>query len=161
MLAVALVISPTTSSASLVSNRAPHPHQEPRASDIGFIGVAAGLPHLAPEDRRTEAVAALAVRRVKMEVVLSGESTTIRLSFAVENRSSRAVTDVYVMARLLKPSHDAGDSMVLAGPFLIRITEPLPAGYSFECEIDLRPLPDDCKCVPDVEVVSARFSSDP
>ena len=83
------------------------------------------------------------------------------MEFEILNQAAMTVTDlVFEVSVAQKPELDQGPGpkRVAAGPFTIKGTIDLDAGYTIAYEVLLRNLSSDCSCAPEVDVVSVTWS---
>ena len=83
------------------------------------------------------------------------------LEFDILNQAGMTVTDLVFevsIAQKPEPDHAPGPKHVVAGPFTIKGTIDLDAGYTIAYEVLLRNLSSDCSCAPEVHVVSVTWS---
>ena len=86
------------------------------------------------------------------------------LKFDMLNDGELRVTDIVLQIAMVEKQRvegAVGSPRVVVGPFTIRGSVTIEAGYTVNYEMLLRNLSPDCGCVANVVVVSARTLSDP
>jgi hypothetical protein len=122
-------------------------------------------PRLLQRPRRApagQAVVELSIKDVRLELVPQSETPATplaALTFEMCNDGASSLTDILVDIFIVRKPHvphlDTPPT-VPAGPYRIRGKIVLRPGYTMHYEMRLRNLPQDCDCVPTVEVVSVR-----
>jgi hypothetical protein len=106
----------------------------------------------------------LGIAKVRFDPPPPGEKdSSAVLKFQISNRSSSTLTDIVVEVSIveeLRRGHLDTRKRVLAGPFAIRGTIVLDAGYTADYEILLRNMSPTCRCAAKVRVVSFRSIED-
>ena len=81
------------------------------------------------------------------------------LKFDIVNTASTGVDDLTFEVSLLKKADEVtpiAPQRVIAGPYVIHMKVVLESDYSVSYELRLRDISSDCKCVANVDVLSAR-----
>ena len=99
----------------------------------------------------------LRVQRVRLEPAppMSASPGTV-LKFDLFNASVNRLADPLVQIAIVEKTEPFALRRIFVGPFTIRGDVVLEAGYTLNYEMLLRNFPSDCRCVPNVDVVSVR-----
>jgi hypothetical protein len=117
------------------------------------------------QDPVTPALSVISIQSVRLELALaSGSVPTAFLKFKMHNQGSQSVAGIVLRVSLVSRQDHAdtdGTQTIVAGPFTIRAKRVLRPGYTIEFDLGLRNIGSDCACIPNVEVVAARFAYEP
>lgn len=119
---------------------------------IGSDSVLPEIAHPGPD--------AVSIRNIKLEPAPPiDQLPSAHVKFELYNDGSDSVTDIVLRLSLIERSrnHPKTQPTVVAGPVTIRSKAFLSPGYSLAFEITLRNVSADCRCVPTIDVVDARF----
>jgi hypothetical protein len=110
-------------------------------------------------DRFDPAVRLVRVENVRLEAPVPAEALpSALLKFDVFNGTSTSLTDVVLEISILeKPATTELVGRAVVRPFKIRGTVVLEAGYTINYSMLLRNVSSDCRCVPNVDVVSVHW----
>ena len=106
-------------------------------------------------------VAVVAIRRVHLGAAPPIDGSPIaRVTFEIHNTGKHGLMDIVLTVSLLEPpplNDPDAERAVVAGPLTIRSKSLLLPGYSLGYNITLRNISSECRCVPVVNVIQARF----
>lgn len=133
-----------------------------RPGDSGGLGVGTHAPREWPRTTVKPGGIDIRIKNIRLESPPpSAPSPSAVLKFDMVNDGSAPVTDVVVEIAFLEARSTTNDVLprVIVGPFIIRGTTVIDAGYTLNFAVLLRNLSVECNCVASVDVVTARAAS--